>query len=116
MKDKFLINVGRGKVVNQEALYNALKNKTLKGYASDVWYNYPKEKETMYPSDYDIHLLDNVVLSNHSGGYTENTNQEVNNDLVKTLLKLKNNDTSDKLNMKELLWGVKWKNYSQCYF
>ena len=51
MSNKYLINVGRGKVVNQEALYKALKNNVLRGYASDVWYNYPKGQEKLFPSD-----------------------------------------------------------------
>lgn len=103
MTDKYIVNVGRGKVINQEDLYNALKNKTLKGFASDVWYNYPREKEICFPSDFPIYEFDNVVLSNHSGGYTETTNQEVNEDLVKTLIKLQQHDFSDKLDVKNLL-------------
>ena len=73
MKDKYIINVGRGKVINEEDLYNALKNNTLKGFASDVWYNYPKEDKLTLPSRYPIHEFDNVVMTNHSGGYTETT-------------------------------------------
>lgn len=103
MTNKFLINVGRGKVVNEEALYKALVGKQLLGYASDVWYNYPKSKEIMYPSNYDIHTLDNVVLSNHSGGYTTTTNDEVNQDILHTLHKISNNDFSDKLDVKKLI-------------
>lgn len=103
MKNKFLINVGRGKICDEEALYEALKNKKLNGYASDVWFTYPKGKEVMHPSSYPIHELDNVVLSNHSGGFTINTNKEVNKDLLKILRKLKEENYEDKLNLKNLL-------------
>ncbi len=103
MKNKFLINVGRGKIVEEESLYNALKNKELKGFASDVWYNYPNGKEVMLPSTYPIYEFDNVVMSNHSGGFTTNTNEEVNQDILITLKKLSDENFEDKLNLKKLL-------------
>lgn len=103
MKLKFLVNVGRGKIIDEEALYNALKQGKLSGYASDVWFNYPKEKEDCFPSRFDIHELDNVLMSNHSGGYTIKTNKEVNEDLVKTLQKIKNENFEDQLDVHKLL-------------
>lgn len=103
MNQKFLINVGRGKIVDEDALYEALTNGNLKGYASDVWYNYPKEKEQCFPSSKPIHELENVVLSNHSGGFTTNTNKEVNKDLLRILRKLRDENYEDKLNLKNLL-------------
>ena len=103
MKHKYLINVGRGKIVDEEALYNALNTGKLKGFASDVWYNYPKDKETCHPSNYPIHDLDNVLLSNHSGGYTKKTNNEVNEDLLKTLKKLNEENYEDRLDLSTLL-------------
>ncbi len=103
MKNTYLVNVGRGKIVEERALYEALKNKNLKGYASDVWYNYPKNDEICLPSDYPIHTFENVVLSNHSGGFTVNTNDEVNQDLVKQLLRLKEEDFEGALDLESLI-------------
>jgi formate dehydrogenase len=103
MKGKFLINVGRGKIVDETALYESLTNNELAGYASDVWYTYPKGKELQYPSTLPIYQLDNVVLSNHSGGFTVHTNEEVNRDLVKRLIQLRDGDTSDQLDITNLL-------------
>ncbi|MGB9750252.1 MAG: 2-hydroxyacid dehydrogenase [Caldisericia bacterium] len=70
MKDKYLINISRGKVINEEALYNALKNNILKGAAIDVWYIYPKPGDMAYPSKYPFHELDNIIMTPHSGGFT----------------------------------------------
>lgn len=103
MKQKFLVNVGRGKIVDEEALYEALSTHKLKGYASDVWYNYPSGKEECFPSTHPLYELDNVVLSNHSGGYTTRTNKEVNKDLLRILRKLRDENFEDKLNLKNLL-------------
>jgi phosphoglycerate dehydrogenase-like enzyme len=66
-----LVNVGRGPVVDQEALYRALKDGRLHSAGIDVWYNYPPDedsRENTPPSDFPFHELDNVVMSPHRGG------------------------------------------------
>jgi len=72
MEGKFLVNVGRGGVVDEEGLYLALKKGILKGAAIDVWYAYPEKGKatTAQPSKYPIHELPNVVLSPHLAGFT----------------------------------------------
>ena len=44
-----LINVARGPVVEEEALYHALSARRIQGAAIDVWYQYPKEKRAFPP-------------------------------------------------------------------
>lgn len=71
MKGKYLINVGRGAVISEKALYEALKKCILKGAAIDTWYNYPSmEKPVILPFSYPIHSFKNVVLSPHVGSST----------------------------------------------
>ncbi|MBO8160850.1 MAG: hydroxyacid dehydrogenase [Thermosipho sp. (in: Bacteria)] len=71
MKNKFLINVGRGELIDEKALYEALKEGILLGFASDVWYEYPDEEiNSVLPSRYPIHTFRNVVISPHVGGFT----------------------------------------------
>lgn len=71
LKGKFLVNVGRGELVNEEGLYLALKDGTLKGAGIDVWYTYPEPgTATGPPSKYPIQELPNVVLSPHLAGFT----------------------------------------------
>jgi phosphoglycerate dehydrogenase-like enzyme len=68
---KFLVNVGRGPVVDEEGLYLALKEGVLKGAAIDTWYDYPQEgSNSGAPSHFPIHELPNIVLSPHVGGST----------------------------------------------
>jgi len=67
-KDALLVNVGRGVIINEESLFNALKDKTIAGAAIDVWYDYrpkPDEHERKYPYNYPFQELDNVLLSPH---------------------------------------------------
>jgi len=71
MEGKYLINVGRGAVISEEALYKALKEGILKGVAIDTWYHYPStEKPVILPFSYPIHIFKNVVLSPHVGSST----------------------------------------------
>ena len=53
----YLINVGRGPVVDQWALYAALSSGRLAGAAIDVWYHYPEGAEDRLPSDAPFHEL-----------------------------------------------------------
>ena len=69
--DAIVINVGRGTVIDQHALYDALQSGALFGAGLDVWYNYPSsadERSHTPPADVPFHTLDNVVLSPHRGG------------------------------------------------
>jgi phosphoglycerate dehydrogenase-like enzyme len=72
-QNSILVNVGRGKVIDQHALYNALKNNYLLAAGIDVWWNYPKDKETRsttLPADAPLHELPNVVMSPHRANQT----------------------------------------------
>lgn len=70
-----LVNIGRGPIVDEGALYHALREGPLYAAGLDVWYNYPPDKAARAhtpPSAYPFHELDNVVMSPHrAGGSTE---------------------------------------------
>ena len=71
-----LVNVGRGKVIRQAALYEALRTGLLSGAGLDVWYRYPQssdERSKTSPADYPFNKLDNVVLSPHRAGLSADT-------------------------------------------
>ena len=84
-----LVNVGRGPIVNQQALYDALTGDKLRAAGSDVWYNYPESEESRNntpPADVPFGKLDNFVLSPHRGGLVE----EVEKQRARALAKLLN--------------------------
>jgi len=71
-----LVNISRGSVVKQDALYSALKEREIYGAGLDVWYNYPADKESRLntpPGDYPFHELDNIVFSPHRAGLVRET-------------------------------------------
>lgn len=66
-----LVNIGRGPVVEQGALYRALESGKLHSAGIDVWYNYPVDEEARAntpPADYPFRELDSIVMSPHRGG------------------------------------------------
>ena len=71
MKGAYLVNMGRGDVVVEADLYQALVDGTLSGAALDVWYTYPEKGLTEgWPSRFPFHEMPNVVLSPHVAGST----------------------------------------------
>jgi phosphoglycerate dehydrogenase-like enzyme len=73
-----VVNVGRGSIIDEEALYLALRDRRIGGAGLDVWYNYPTDdqyREATQPSHYPFGDLDNVVMSPHRGGAVVETEQ-----------------------------------------
>jgi phosphoglycerate dehydrogenase-like enzyme len=71
-----LINVARGPVVDEQALYEALSNNQIRGATIDVWYNYPESgKVHPQPSDFALLELDNIRVSPHNSGSTKETSE-----------------------------------------
>ena len=71
-----LVNVGRGPIVDEAALYHALRDGRLYAAGLDVWYNYPPDAEARAhtaPSAYPFHELPNVVMSPHRAGSSMDT-------------------------------------------
>ncbi|MFO7631311.1 MAG: NAD(P)-dependent oxidoreductase [Caldilinea sp.] len=69
-----VVNVGRGPVIDEAALYDALRSGHLAAAGIDVWYVYPhseEERAHTLPSRFPFHELDSVVLSPHRGGWLE---------------------------------------------
>jgi D-3-phosphoglycerate dehydrogenase len=80
MKDgSFLINIARGGVVDETALYDALKNGKLAGAAIDV---YTKE-----PYDGPLCDLDNIIMTPHLGSYAKEGKLQMEIDAVKNFIK-----------------------------
>lgn len=77
MQGKYLINISRGAVIDEEALFKSLEEHYLSGAAIDTWYQYPtNEQKEILPSQYNFHKLENVVMSPHTAGYSDRALEE----------------------------------------
>ena len=68
-----LINVGRGPLVQERALFDALEGGVIKGAAIDVWYRYPVDGIGCTPSHLPFEKLPNILMTPHSSGVTRDT-------------------------------------------
>ncbi|WP_310962090.1 2-hydroxyacid dehydrogenase [Nocardioides terrisoli] len=66
-----LVNVSRGGVVDEQALHDALTDRAIAGAALDVWWRNPRDPDRPPPSHLDFAGFDNVVLTPHQSGHTE---------------------------------------------
>ena len=72
MKDTaILINTARGPIVDPDALYQALKNGWINSAGIDVHTQEP------LPKDFRLFELDNVILTDHTGWYSEESQIEL---------------------------------------
>ena len=62
-KEAFLVNISRGDIVDEEALYQALKEKRIRGAALDVFSQEPIGASPLLQ-------LDNLISTPHMGAYT----------------------------------------------
>ncbi|MCX2721953.1 phosphoglycerate dehydrogenase [Roseibium salinum] len=83
-KGAFLINNARGKVIDIEALAAALKSGHLAGAAIDVFPVEPKSNKDEFFSP--LRGLENVILTPHIGGSTEEAQARIGEEVCKRLV------------------------------
>ena len=72
--DAFLINVARGAICDEAALYTALRDHRIGGAALDTWWRYPSPTEPEpRPSQYPFQDLPNVLMTPHCSPWTDAT-------------------------------------------
>jgi len=78
-ENSILINLSRGGVVNENALYHALKNNKILGAASDVFEHEPYSGK--------LCNLENIILTPHIGSYAKEGKLQMEIDAVNNLIK-----------------------------
>ncbi len=66
-----VVNVGRGRLIDERSLYEHLRDGSIGAAGIDVWYNYPSSDDSRtatYPSSFPFGELENVVMTPHMGG------------------------------------------------
>jgi D-3-phosphoglycerate dehydrogenase len=75
-KTAYLVNCARGGVVDEDALYEVLKNEDMRGAALDVFEEEP-------PKDLKLMELDNFICSPHLGAQAVESSNRVGEEVVK---------------------------------
>ena len=87
-----LINAARGTIIDIEALTEALQTNHLAGAALDVFPKEPKTAGEEFVSP--LRGLDNVILTPHVGGSTEEAQQNIGTEVAEKLIKYSNNGST----------------------
>lgn len=87
-----LINASRGTVVDIEALAAALESGHLRGAAIDVFPREPASNEETFESP--LRAFDNVILTPHVGGSTEEAQHSIGIEVAEKLIKFNRNGST----------------------
>jgi D-3-phosphoglycerate dehydrogenase len=79
----FLINTSRGSNVDEQALYDALKQVRIAGAALDVYQDEPKVEEGEFKSK--LREFDNVIFSSHLGASTIEAQRETSIEIARVI-------------------------------
>jgi phosphoglycerate dehydrogenase-like enzyme len=93
-----LVNVGRGSVIDPEALYRALRDGALAGAGLDVWWRYPERDRlstTFQP--FPFHTLPTVVASPHRANHVDDWHRLSFLDVVRTVDALARGDARNRV-------------------
>jgi len=67
-----IINVARGALIDERALFEACKSRRIGGAIIDTWYRYPRQGDMIgAPGTLPFRELDNIIMTPHASGWTE---------------------------------------------
>lgn len=87
-----IINASRGTVVQIDALVEALRSRHIAGAAIDVFPNEPKSAADPFESP--LREFDNVILTPHVGGSTEEAQEHIGVEVAEKLIRYSNNGST----------------------
>lgn len=82
----YVVNVGRGGLIDEQPFYEALRDKRIRGAALDVWYKYPESADDpVAASTLPFVDLPNVVATPHMSAWTSELSDRRHRFLAKNL-------------------------------
>lgn len=85
-KGSYLVNTARGKIVNTQALVNAVNSGQIQGYAGDVWYPQPA------PADHPWRTMPRNGMTIHYSGMTLESQKRIGDGVKDILNRFFNNE------------------------
>ena len=86
MQGKYLVNVGRGNCIDEEALYQSLVKGEVAGAAIDTWRHKSRGEQKLFPSQKHFEQLNNVLLSPHKAMMVEDGHDKYVMDVLDNVL------------------------------
>jgi phosphoglycerate dehydrogenase-like enzyme len=88
-----IINVARGALIDEEALFTACRDRKIGGAIIDTWYRYPESPdERCQPSRFAFETLDNIIMTPHASAWTDRLAPRRNRVIAQNLDRLSRDD------------------------
>ncbi|WP_297469008.1 2-hydroxyacid dehydrogenase [Thermococcus sp.] len=97
LEGKYLVNIGRGTLVDENAVAKALEDGRLKGYATDVFEKEPVQEHELFKYEWE------TVLTPHYAGLSKEAMEDMGFQAVKNLLSVLRGEVPDTLVNREVL-------------
>lgn len=99
----YLVNISRASILDENAVYDALLDGHLAGFASDAWWNAPKRGETQsWPSIHNkFDELDQVIMSPHRAGFVEGEFPHLDDVILNLAHFIKGEELINRVNIKD---------------
>ena len=97
LEGKYLVNIGRGTLIDEKALVKALEEGKLKGFATDVFEKEPIQESELFEMEWE------TVLTPHHAGLAEEAMKDMGFQAVKNLLEILMGNVSENLVNRDVL-------------
>ncbi|NJE31046.1 hydroxyacid dehydrogenase [Thermococcus sp. 18S1] len=97
LEGKYLVNIGRGTLVDEKALVKAIEEGKLKGYATDVFENEPVQEHELFEHEWE------TVLTPHHAGLSREAMEDMDFQAVKNLLAVLRGEVPETLVNREVV-------------
>ncbi|NJE10175.1 2-hydroxyacid dehydrogenase [Thermococcus sp. MAR1] len=97
LEGKYLVNIGRGTLVDEKALVKAIEEGKLKGYATDVFENEPVQEHELFKHEWE------TVLTPHYAGLSKEAMEDMGFQAVRNLLTVLRGEVPDTLVNREVI-------------
>ncbi len=97
LEGKYLVNIGRGTLVDEKAIVKAIEEGKLKGYATDVFEKEPVQEHELFEYEWE------TVLTPHYAGLSKEAMEDMGFQAVKNLLAVLRGEVPETLVNREVL-------------
>ncbi|WP_297063470.1 2-hydroxyacid dehydrogenase [Thermococcus sp.] len=97
LEGKYLVNIGRGTLVDENAVTKAIEEGKLKGYATDVFEKEPVQEHELFEYEWE------TILTPHYAGLSKEAMEDMGFQAVKNLLSVLRGEVPDTLVNREVL-------------
>lgn len=103
-KDAILVNVGRGPIIDEKALYEHLKENPEFTAALDVWWRYPSRRGEKTFQNLPFHKLENIVMTPHMAGAWKGFRRKLLSHALENVLRyLRGEDIKNKVRIEDYI-------------